>query len=120
MGFQVYRIDNDEIVEWRAIPWDRKCVYVVEDVRGEFQYVSHTMKGIQMAILDTTFLRVSSSSLFEAKLGQLKRGRTSDFFVKAMPRDDAIRYLNATRGAFPKRVASMMNPKAFVRRPAGK
>ena len=94
--------------------WDRGKVYIAEDVRKTYQFVSHTMSGLKVAIESTTKQRVSTSSLFEAVhkklVGEITGGT---FMVRCLPRADAVAYLNETRGAYTHRIASLINPTAI-------
>ena len=93
--------------------WDRGKVYVAEDVRKTYQFVSHTVGGLKVAIESTTQQRISTSSLFEAVHKKLVGEVTGGTFtVRCLPRADAVAYLNETRGAYEHRIASLINPTA--------
>lgn len=97
------------ITEWHEQRYDRGLVYIAEDLRGVYQFFSHTMRGLQFAIQETTNQRVSMSSLYEAKLGQLKKERTaSTFRVLCMRCADAIEYLNTTRTVYDQRIVALI------------
>jgi hypothetical protein len=110
--FTLVNIGSNKIVAWSAQLFDRGNVFIAEDVRGAYQIFSHTMRGLQEGIENTTFQRVSSSSLYEAKLGQLKKGRTATFTIRCLPRDQAIEYLNSSNG-FEKKIVSLINPMSI-------
>ena len=110
--FTLINIGSNKIVAWSSQLFDRGNVFIAEDVRGTYQIFSHTMKGLQEGIENTTFQRVSSSSLYEAKLGQLKKGKTATFTIRCLPRDEAIQYLNTSHG-FEKKIVSLINPMSI-------
>jgi hypothetical protein len=110
--FTMFVLDQQLLIkEWRPQLWDRGKVYIAEDVRGVYQLFSHTMKGLQAGIHDMTCQQVSSSSLFEASNGQLKGGTTAGTFTvrSFTSREEAIQYLNQSRGRFEKRVGSFID-----------
>jgi|EP00966_Prymnesium_polylepis_P099207 hypothetical protein len=107
--FTLVNIGQKQIVAWSSQLFDKGNVFIAEDIRGTYQIFSRTMRGLQEGIENTTFQRVSSSSLYEAKLGQLKKGRTATFTVRCLPRDQTIEYLNSSNG-FEKKIASLYNP----------
>ena len=93
--------------------WDRGKVYIAEDVRKTYQFISHSDGGLKAAIESTTRQRVSTSSLFEAVHKKLVGDVTGGTFtVRCLPRADAVAYLNETRGAYEHRIASLINPTA--------
>lgn len=94
--------------------WDRGKIYVAEDVRKTYQFVSHTVGGVKVAIESTTQQRVSTSSLFEAVNKKLVGDVTGGTFaVRCLPRADAVAYLNETRGTYEHRIAALINPTAI-------
>ena len=110
-NFIILEMDQSRpILRWTPQLWGREKVYVAEDVRGTYQIFSHTMKGVQIGIESKTNQKVSNSSLYESKLGQLKQGRTSGTFtVKCFDREEGIKYLNSTSNSFKVRVVSLIN-----------
>ena len=110
-NFIILEMDQSRpILRWTPQLWGREKVYVAEDVRGTYQIFSHTMKGVQIGIESKTNQKVSNSSLYESKLGQLKQGRTSGTFtVKCFDREEGIQYLNSTSNSFKVRVVSLIN-----------
>lgn len=94
-------------------PLDRGQVYIAEDLRGQWQILSHTMTGLSHGIKVATHQYVSTSSLSEAHRGVLQGGRTAGAFaVRKLSRDEAIAHLNATSGEFQRRAFAMIDPTA--------
>ena len=103
-----------ELDSIQAQSYDRGRLYVAEDVRREYQFVSHTICGLKVAIEAHTNQSVSKSSLYEASAAHLKHGRTGGCFaVRRMPRDAARSYLNDTRQDFRRRVWALIDPSAL-------
>jgi hypothetical protein len=81
----------------------RSCVFVAEDVRREWQFVSSTLAGLAHAIEECCRQTISLTSLAESARHELRKGYTGGFRVTRLSREDAVVHFNTTRGQFKQR-----------------
>ena len=85
------------ITAWPAAPFERGRIYTADDVRGEYVFFATSVPALQVAIHEWTSQRVSTTSLYDALHGKLKKEITSSFRIRSMRRDEAIGHINNTR-----------------------
>ena len=74
-----------------------RSVFVAEDVRREWQFVSSSLAGIARGIEECCHQRVSLTSLAECARNELRKGYTCGFRVIRLSREAAVDHLNTTK-----------------------
>ena len=105
--------DSLTLVEVHPELWSKGWVYVAEDCRRQLLLVAQRLGCLSEAIERLTNETPSIASLSESATLRLRKGRTGNWLVRRVPREEAAVYLETRRHLFQRTVIAAINPGAW-------